>query len=162
MEIKDVIEIIDKFESSGVVVLDLEIGDLKLSLKKAEGIKQNKNGFAQSAALAPVSSAQQPVVAAAPAALAAPENVDTTGKNNDAEYIKSPLVGTFYAASSPDSKPFVTVGQKVNKGGVVCLVEAMKMMNDVTAPFDCVIEEIIAENGEPIGFDEPMFRISRI
>lgn len=161
MEIKDVIEIIDKFEGSCVVALDLELGDLKLSLKKADGIKQSKNGFVQSAAIAPAAEVQQPVVTA-PAASAAPANDDTTGKQDDAEYIKSPLVGTFYAASSPDAKPFVTVGQKVNKGGVVCLVEAMKMMNDVTAPFDCVIEEIVAENGEPIGFDEPMFRISRI
>lgn len=161
MEIKDVIEIIDKFENSSVVALDLELGDLKLSLKKADGIKQPKTGFVQPAAVASPAVIPQPAPTA-PVAVTVPENSDTTQAQDSAEYIKSPLVGTFYAASSPDAKPFVTVGQKVNKGGVVCLVEAMKMMNDVTAPFDCVIEEILAENGETIGFDEPMFRISRI
>lgn len=159
MELNDVIAIIDKFENSTTVALDLELGDLKLSLKKAEGIKQPKSGFVQPAAIAPAP--VMPQLAPAPAAAASEVKADKPQQDN-AEYIKSPLVGTFYAASAPDAKPFVAVGQKVKKGEVVCLVEAMKMMNDVTAPFDCVIEEVIAQNGEPIGFDEPMFRVSRI
>ncbi|MDD6395813.1 MAG: acetyl-CoA carboxylase biotin carboxyl carrier protein [Acutalibacteraceae bacterium] len=159
MELKDIIELIDKFDNSGVVALDLELGEVKLSLKKADGIKQPKGGFVQPAAIAPAP--VMPQLAPAPAAEASEVKADKPQQDN-AEYIKSPLVGTFYAASAPDAKPFVTVGQKINKGGVVCLVEAMKMMNDVTAPFDCVIEEVVAQNGEPIGFDEPMFRVSRI
>lgn len=159
MELKEIIELIDKFDNSGVVALDLELGEVKLSLKKADGIKQPKSGVVQTAAIAPAP--VMPQLAPASAAEASDVKADKPQQDN-AEYIKSPLVGTFYAASAPDAKPFVTVGQKINKGGVVCLVEAMKMMNDVTAPFDCVIEEVIAQNGEPIGFDEPMFRVSRI
>ncbi len=160
MELKDIIELIDKFDNSGVVALDLELGDAKISLKKAEGVKQPKSGFVQPAAIAPAP--VMPQLAPVPTAVAESEVKTDKPQQDNAEYIKSPLVGTFYAASAPDAKPFVTVGQKINKGGVVCLVEAMKMMNDVTAPFDCVIEEIVAQNGEPIGFDEPMFRVSRI
>ncbi len=160
MELKDIIELIDKFDNSGVVALDLELGDAKISLKKAEGVKQPKSRFVQPAAIAPAP--VMPQLAPVPTAAAESEVKNDKPQQDNAEYIKSPLVGTFYAASAPDAKPFVTVGQKINKGGVVCLVEAMKMMNDVTAPFDCVIEEIVAQNGEPIGFDEPMFRVSRI
>ena len=156
MELKDIILLIDKFEDSDVVALDLETDGLKLNLKKQEGIKQPKGSYIQAAAPVPVM--PQPDMFAAPPA----EAQKTEDKKDDAEYIKCPLVGTFYAAPSPEAKPFVMKGQKVTKGGVICLVEAMKMMNDVTAPFDCVIEEIIAENGEPIGFDEPMFRVSRV
>ncbi len=157
MELKDIIELIDKFDNSNVVALDLELGDAKISLKKAEGVKQPKGGFVQPTAIAPV----MPQPTLAPATVESKVK-DEPSKQDNADYIKSPLVGTFYAASAPDAKPFVSVGQKISKGEVVCLVEAMKMMNDVTAPFDCVIEEIVAKNGEPIGFDEPMFRVSRI
>ncbi len=72
--------------------------------------------------------------------------------------IDAPLVGTFYAASSPDSPPFVTVGDRVEKGQTVCLIEAMKMMSEVSAPCDCVIEEVVKANGELAAFGEPLFR----
>ncbi len=74
------------------------------------------------------------------------------------ETINAPLVGTFYTASSPDSPPFVTVGGRVEKGQTVCLIEAMKMMSEVSAPCDCVIEEVVKANGELAAFGEPLFR----
>lgn len=74
------------------------------------------------------------------------------------ETINAPLVGTFYTASSPDSPPFVTVGGQVKKGQTVCLIEAMKMMSEVSAPCDCVIEEVVKANGELAAFGEPLFR----
>ena len=72
--------------------------------------------------------------------------------------IDAPLVGTFYAAPSPDSPPFVTAGERVEKGQTVCLMEAMKMMSEVPAPCDCVIEEVLKANGELVSFGEPLFR----
>lgn len=78
------------------------------------------------------------------------------------ETINAPLVGTFYAASSPDSPPFAAVGDRVKKGQTVCLIEAMKMMSEVPAPADCVVEEVLAQDGEAVGVGAPLFRIRRV
>ena len=72
--------------------------------------------------------------------------------------ISAPLVGTYYAASAPDQPPFVNPGDRVKKGQTVCLIEAMKMMSEVPAPCDCVIEEVLKANGELAAFGEPLFR----
>ena len=75
--------------------------------------------------------------------------------------VTAPLVGTYYAASSPDEAPFVTVGQKVSKGDVLCIIEAMKMMSEITAQYDGVVVEILAENGQAVGFGAPLLRLRR-
>jgi len=73
--------------------------------------------------------------------------------------IKSPLVGTFYAASTPQGKPYVDVGTHVKKGQVVCIIEAMKIMNEITSPFDGVVKEIFVNNGDVIGFNQSLMRV---
>ena len=78
------------------------------------------------------------------------------------EYIKAPLVGTFYAASGPDAAPFVKAGDQVRKGQTVCILEAMKMMSEIPAPMDCVIEEVLMDNGSLAGFEAPLFRVRRL
>ena len=93
--------------------------------------------------------------AAAPAAPAAAEAPAASAP--EAPAITAPLVGTYYAASAPDQPPFVAVGDRVSKGQTVCLIEAMKMMSEVPAPCDCVIEEILKANGELVAFGEPLF-----
>ena len=98
-------------------------------------------------AAAPAAPAQAP---AAPAA------------QEEGEAITAPLVGTFYAASAPDKAPFVAVGDKVKAGQTVCLLEAMKMISEVPAPFDCVIEEVVAENGQLAAFGDVLFRVRRV
>ena len=90
-----------------------------------------------------------PAIAAAPAA---PEGAT----------IDAPLVGTFYAASSPDAAPFVKAGDTVRKNDTVCILEAMKMMSEVPAPCDCVIEEVLAANGDLVGYGQPLFRIREL
>lgn len=77
----------------------------------------------------------------------------------EGETIDSPMVGTFYRGPSPDSKPFVEKGQKVNKGETVCILEAMKMMNQVTAERNCVIKDILVDDAEPVEFGQPLFII---
>ena len=77
-------------------------------------------------------------------------------------FIRSPLVGTYYAAPGEGSEPYVTAGSSVKKGETVCIVEAMKMMNEVVAPCNCIIEEVLKENATAAGFDEPLFRIREI
>ena len=92
--------------------------------------------------------------AAAPAAAAAP----APAPQSSSPSIDAPLVGTFYAAPAPDQAPFVLPGDRVSKGQTVCLIEAMKMMSEVPAPCDCVIESVCKSNGELVAFGEPLFR----
>lgn len=96
-------------------------------------------------------------VAAAPAAVPAAPQAQA-----DAPSITAPLVGTFYAASAPDAAPFVKVGDTVRKGQTVCILEAMKMINEVPAPCDCVIEAVLAQDGALVGFGDPLFTIREL
>lgn len=79
----------------------------------------------------------------------------------DFEYIKSPMVGTFYKAISPDEPPFVSVNQKISKGDIVCIVEAMKLMNEISSDCDCEIIDVLVENGSMVEYGEPLFKIRR-
>ena len=80
----------------------------------------------------------------------------------DCDYIKSPIVGTYYEATSPGADPLVKVGQKISKGEVVCIVEAMKLMNEITAEFDCEIVSILGKNGEMVEYGEKLFKVRRV
>lgn len=82
-------------------------------------------------------------------------------KDENFEYIKSPMVGTFYKASSPESNPFVSVGQNVSKGEVLCIVEAMKLMNEINAEFDFEVVSVLASDGEMVEFGQDLFKVRR-
>lgn len=82
--------------------------------------------------------------------------------DTDLEVIASPIVGTFYEAMSPDDEPFVSVGQKVSKGEVVCIVEAMKLMNEISVEFNCEIVSVLGENGKMVQYGEPLFKVRRV
>ena len=90
------------------------------------------------------------------------ENENITNESQveeNIEFIKSPIVGTFYSKSSPDVEPFVQKGDKVNKGDIVCIVEAMKLMNEIAAEFDGEITEVCVQNGQIVEYGQPLFRI---
>lgn len=135
----EIFELLDRFERSSVLTMKVCIGGDMLELSRA--------GTAVAAAPAPtaVSAAAAPSVVSAPAA-------------EEGLVIRAPLVGTFYAAAVPDQPPLVKAGDQVRKGQTVCLIEAMKMMSEVTAPCNCVIEEVLAKNGELLAFNAPIFR----
>ena len=134
----------------------------------AEIVKQNEltkleiNGenivierAAQVVQAAPILNAVQPAV---------PEQMHTTEpiaevKEKEGVYVKSPAVGVFYAAPSPDSKPFVAVGDTVHKGDTLCIIEAMKLMNEINSEMDGEIAEICVGNGQVVEYDQPLFRI---
>ena len=78
---------------------------------------------------------------------------------NRAREIKSPIVGVFYAAASPDAKPFVEIGSRVKKGDVVCIVEAMKLMNEITAEFDGEVVDVCVHNGDVVEYGQPLFKL---
>ena len=110
-----------------------------------------------------------PAVQAAPAPAAIPASSGGSASAESAapevqkgELITSPMVGTFYAAPSPDSPPFVKAGDTVRKGQTLCILEAMKIMNELEAEFDCKILEVLVEDGEPVEYDKPLFRVERL
>jgi acetyl-CoA carboxylase biotin carboxyl carrier protein len=122
----------------------------------------------QAPALAPVAPAPQPVVAAAPVPAAAPAapalapaapQAAPKPEAKPGSVVTSPFVGTFYRAPSPDSAPFVDVGTVVKKGQVLCIVEAMKLMNEIEAEIPGKIAEILVQNATPVEFGQPLFRI---
>lgn len=82
--------------------------------------------------------------------------------DTDIEVIASPIVGTFYEAMSPEDEPFVSAGQKISKGEVVCIVEAMKLMNEISAEFDCEIVSVLGENGKMVQYGDPLFKVRRV
>ena len=90
------------------------------------------------------------------------ENHVSQNNDDDMEVIVSPIVGTFYESMSPDDDPFASVGQKISKGEVVCIVEAMKLMNEISAEFDCEIVSVLSENGKMVQYGEPLFKVRRV
>ena len=140
---QEILELLARFDASSAVVMKLHTKDTDLELSKAAPVAP-----AAPAMPAPAAPAGAPAPAAAPAAAPVEE-----GKTIDA-----PVVGTFYAAPAPDQPPFVQVGDKVQKGQTVCLMEAMKMMNEVKAPCDCVVEAVLQQDGALVSFGDPLFR----
>ena len=150
MELSDVLALLDRFDASSAASMKLRLGDLRLELSKYAAPAAVVPAAAPTAAAAPVA-----VAASAPAA-EAPE-AQTVGTT-----VKAPLVGTFYAASAPGEAPFVSVGDTVKKGQTLCVLEAMKMMSEVPAPCDCVILEVLAKDGDLVGFDAPLFQVREL
>ncbi len=155
VDIKEIRTLIDLMKKNGVAVFKMEREGFKITLKTSEATVSH----------AVVTS--QPVVAySEPTALpggAAP--TPATGSPAEAPAvtggieIKSPMVGTFYSSPSPDAPPFVSVGQQVTPDTVVCIIEAMKVMNEVKAEVSGTVTEICAENGKPVQFGQAMFRL---
>jgi acetyl-CoA carboxylase biotin carboxyl carrier protein len=133
---QEIYDLMDRFERSTLQTLKLSCQEFSIEL-----------GRGCSAA---------PGVAAPAAAPAVRETAPAAPEAGPA--ITAPLVGTFYTAPSPEQPPFVSVGQRVRKGDTVCLMEAMKMMSEVPAPCDCIIQEVLKANGELASFGEPLFR----
>ncbi|SHM71261.1 acetyl-CoA carboxylase biotin carboxyl carrier protein [Phytopseudomonas punonensis] len=150
MDIRKVKKLIELLEESGIDELEIKEGE--------ESVRISRHGkqpaYAQpvyAPAPAPVAAAAAPVAAAADAAPAAAKLNGTV--------VRSPMVGTFYRAASPTSGNFVEVGSTVKKGDILCIVEAMKMMNHIEAETSGTIESILGENGQPVEYDQPLFTI---
>ena len=152
MDIKEIRTLIDLMKKNGVAVFKMEREGFKITLKTAEATVSHSIVASQ-----PVVAYAEPPAAlpAAPAAApSAPKVVESGGIE-----IKSPMVGTFYSSPSPDAPPFVSVGQEVTPDTVVCIIEAMKVMNEVKAEVAGTVTEICAENGKPVQFGQAMFRL---
>ena len=141
MDKNELFELMDRFGRSGIQRMRLEDGDFRLELEKPAPV-----------VAVPAAAAAAPQAAPAAEAPAEPEGL----------CIRAPLVGTFYAAPAPGEAPFVRVGDRVAKGQTVCLIEAMKTMNEVPAPCDLLVEEILAANGALLEFNAPILRYRHV
>lgn len=142
MKNQDVYDLMDRFEKSSIARMKFESGDTSLELEKTIAVSG-------APAVAAASMAQPAVCGVEAASAQEPE---------EGLFIKSPMVGTFYVASSPDAQPYVNPGDTVRAGDTVCMLEAMKMMSEVSAPCDCIIEELLVADGELVSFDQPLIR----
>ena len=151
MDIRKVKKLIELLEESGIDELEIREGEesVRISRHSKQPAFMQQPVYAQ--APAPAAAPAAPVAAAEAAAPAAPKLNGTV--------VRSPMVGTFYRASSPTSGNFVEVGTSVKKGDILCIVEAMKMMNHIEAETSGVIESILGENGQPVEYDQPLFTI---
>ncbi|TBU95771.1 acetyl-CoA carboxylase biotin carboxyl carrier protein [Stutzerimonas kirkiae] len=151
MDIRKVKKLIELLEESGIDELEIHEGEESVRISR----HSKQPAYAQQPIYAPAPAAPAPVAAAAPiAADAAPAAPKLNGN-----VVRSPMVGTFYRAPSPESANFVEVGQTVKKGDILCIVEAMKMMNHIEAEVSGTIESILVENGQPVEYDQPLFTI---
>ncbi len=145
---EDLFELMEKFEKSEMSELTLENDDQLIILKKGG------ETVVHAAAYAPAP-AQAPAPAASPAAPAA-------SAPQEGEVISAPLVGTFYRQPAPDAPPFVKAGDKVKAGDTLCILEAMKIMNELEAEFDCEILDVLIDSGKLAEFGTPLFRVKRL
>ena len=141
MDKKELLEIVDalsqQVNKAAMDEIEVETDEFRVKLTK-------RNAAAPAVQVQPAAQTVQP---AAPA-------VASGGR-----FVKAPLIGTFYAAAAPGKPPFVSVGDKVSKGSVVCIVESMKLMNEITSEFDGTVAEILVSDGESVEYDQPLIRI---
>lgn len=154
MDLRKLKKLIDLVEESGIAEIEVTEGEEKVRITRSVAAPAVQTVYA--AAPAPVAApAAATQAAAAPAAPAAP----AAAPANHANAQKSPMVGTFYRAASPTSDPFVEVGQTVKEGQTLCIIEAMKLMNEIEAEKSGVVKAILVENGTPVEYGEPLFVI---
>ncbi|MBI5774546.1 MAG: acetyl-CoA carboxylase biotin carboxyl carrier protein [Verrucomicrobia bacterium] len=153
MDLKDIKAIIDLMKKNAISEFELEKQDFKIKLKR--GLL---NGTASPATYDDASSAAPIQVPASPVAALPSAAASASAAGSEAE-IKSPMIGTFYRSPSPESGPYVEVGTEVQPDTVVCIIEAMKVMNEIKAEMRGIITQAVAENSKPVEFGQPLFKI---
>ena len=151
MDLRKLKKLIDLVEESGIAELEVTEGEEKVRIVKNGG----RNGGGEYVMMQPQQIQHAPAAPAAPAPAAAPP----APAQPEGNIMKSPMVGTFYRSSSPDAKPFVEIGDTVKKGQTVCIIEAMKLMNEIEADHDGVVKAILVENAQPVEYGEPLIVI---
>lgn len=149
MDIRKVKKLIELLEESGINEIEIREGE--------ESVRISRSGPTASAVM--VSPPAAPAVVAAAAPVAAPVGAGPAEAAPKGHILRAPMVGTFYRASSPGAKPFVDVGSTVEVGDTLCIIEAMKMLNQIEADHGGTVKEILVENGQPVEYDQPLFVI---
>jgi acetyl-CoA carboxylase biotin carboxyl carrier protein len=149
MDLRKLKTLIELVESSGIGELEVQEGEERVRITRAVPAPVHAQGIMAAAPSVAVPAAPPAVEPAAPAAPSPPEG----------HLVKSPMVGTFYRAASPGAKPFVEVGDTVAVGDPLCIIEAMKLMNEIESDQAGVVKEILVENGQPVEFGQPLVRV---
>ena len=152
MDLRKLKTLIDLVQNSGISELEISEGEEKIRIAKHVVVPNTtmvSMPMAGQASMPMSAVSPAPTLATEPAAPAAPEG----------HVVKAPMVGTFYRSGSPGSSAFVEVGQKVKQGETLCIIEAMKLMNEIESDTDGVVKAILVENGQPVEFDQPLFII---
>lgn len=157
MDLKEIKAVIDLMTRNGLSEFELEKGDFKLRVKRGPG-GEWITSTAPVASSPTVHHHHAPAPVAPLAAAPIPASAASPGPSSHPQIV-SPMVGTFYRSPSPDSPPYIEVGQEVNEETVVCIIEAMKVMNEIKAETKGVIVEVLAQNGKPVEFGKPLFSV---
>jgi acetyl-CoA carboxylase biotin carboxyl carrier protein len=150
MDLRKLKKLIDLVQESGIAELEITEGEEKVKIVKGGAVAVTS----AAPAAAMVTPAAAPA-AAAPAPAPAPATEPEPGQ--EGHVVKAPMVGTFYRSPSPDAKPFIEVGQAVKEGDTICIIEAMKLMNEIEADASGVVKAILVENGQPVEYGQPLF-----
>jgi acetyl-CoA carboxylase biotin carboxyl carrier protein len=148
MDLRKLKKLIDLVQESGIAELEITEGEEKVKIVK---------GGVVSVSATPASAPIQAEARAAAPVAAAPAPAAEAPAGQEGHVVKAPMVGTFYRSSSPDAKPFVEVGQTVKEGETICIIEAMKLMNEIEVDAAGVVKAILVENGQPVEYGQPLF-----
>ena len=154
MDLRKLKKLIDLVQESGIAELEITEGEEKVKIVKGGGGPAALPSHNAVQGASPAARPSTEPMRAAPAV--APEE---PGPAQEGQLVKAPMVGTFYRSPSPDAKPFVEVGHTVKKGDTVCIVEAMKLMNEIETDVAAVVKAILVENGQPVEYGQPLFVI---
>jgi len=157
MDIREIQNLIKFVAKSGATEVKLEMDDIKITIKTTDGGSSETTTYIQQA---PVSHALPQAAAPQPTAPSAPAEAAPAADDN-AKYItiKSPIIGTLYRKPSPDKAPFVEVGSSISKGDVVCVIEAMKLFNEIESEVSGKIVKVLVDDSSPVEFDQPLFLV---
>jgi acetyl-CoA carboxylase biotin carboxyl carrier protein len=160
MEFKQIQELLKAINKSNISELTVEEGDFKITIKQAQTISETQFVAVQ----APMSSMQLQHAAPQPAAIAAPAPAQPAAApapaaNDNLVTIKSPMIGTFYRSSSPDKPPFVNVGDEIKQGQPICIIEAMKLFNEIESEISGKIVKVLIDDASPVEYDQPLFLV---
>lgn len=153
LSLENIKELLSSLDGSSLGRLVVETDSFKLTLEKNAVPAVSASAAPAALNTAGIQSAQGGPVSPSGAA------ADKKGSEKPGAVVKSPIVGTFYASASPQNPPLVEIGQKVKKGDVLCIIESMKLMNEIASEFDGTLAEVFAKNGEAVEFGQPLFRI---
>lgn len=160
MKKSEIVELIEKLDDSSLAEMYIKDGEFELSLKKASALAPQT--VAQQAATAPMAVSGQTGMEHGPAQTTVGADQGAEPPAKDTEVISAPIVGTFYRSASPDSPPYVEEGVEVKTGDTLCIIEAMKVMNELEAEFDCRIKSVLVENQEMVEYGTPLFEIEKL
>ena len=164
MTVDEIRELINLASETGVAELEVQRGDNRVRIRRTTFTPQEVVVAPQASATAPPIPVPAPATPAAAPSPALDAPADKAGKPNDPTLVlvKSPIVGTFYEAASPETPPFVRVGERVQPGKVLCIIESMKLMNEIEAETSGVIESKLVLNGQPVEYGEALFAVRAV